>query len=1248
QGSWTHLFRVRSRLQGLLASPSARHPPYLRRAKNPQPRRLKARPMKMAPDILDSLSRVQEEIDKSFAALEAVSSQIHSIRDSVAETSERPLSAPLSPKTRPNKPLREPAPLLAHRELKSQRNPLSKAAPTLSTKSGAGVESTQLRLHGRWMDLATQSAEGPTSNRKTKIRNRMSSAGESEGTQISKHKAIEPFHPQSMFRLCWDMVAMTLIFGDTVTLPLALAWDVQMGGPDAFSQLLQVSFWVSLTFWSSDLLMNLNTATYRRGVLVTSRLGILVSYARGWLLFDVCLLTFDAFYVGSSASVSSELRLLRVTRILRLLRLLRMLKLTKVNSIIEETAANSGRQWVTVVIAITNTSIAMIFCAHVLTCMWYWVGRTLTDDVTSPVVSWIELAEAQSVAGWVQYLHAMRWIINSPSPPLIDAASGVERGLDILVSVFVIAVMGSAISKISGTIAELRAMNEARDRRRREVRQYLSSQHVSFELVSRIMRFVDYRLEKVSSAQLDTSLISPTLQLELYVGQRSSYVMEMPIFRLLSECYHEVFGALCAALMKNVYEKGESVFIAGSWVSYLHITATGEYDYIEGFDTEGDAQELSGIHWFGELSLYTEGTLHQSSLCALSFAETFTLAGPALADCVKQSRGCMAMFCDYAKDFVSGMQGTKSKSGDRDQKRIAEECCKKNQHYQDLYPDPKTRLRNIQIPIRVSRQSSNGSAIGGVESPGEGLVKQQTMPAPIRRSSDSRRSNESIKSVHFKDQDEVVSNSLSDTMTRFRPAALEPVDPGLDLWLKSLRGTALDGSALASNLQDLLPELHPEHSPHLVFEQAPERDRAESSCISILALLKDRYDIFTQPQPPNVKLKDEQWTELQELMTWIDPDLEQVHAVLVVLAIRALGKSKAVLQQMPRTMRRPERAVLQLMDSERNVVPSVLWLSPRSLTFIEDALAVHELFNLAQMLQGENLPANVAQLRDCIAEKGQDVFRFYILFLLGFMSGIAAGQGSRFMNGKNATSVISGIQLLKRLMECSPGAIYWGYLEDRAHKLRIDFHTAEDLVLTRLSCLARVQDEKDYLLLRTSWDALKARERLALTDHFLADGIKEQAFVLEFLPNCMANAKANSTVGLAGLLGVLVDLLNNLNTSIDSMPEMEKVIPVDLSEMAEFIAVVQNRFVFLTCVSRCQLQFVGQRVYLKMTGSNWGRTTDPDSDMTSLAYTLQDILQKQEVLEARRSSDTMDIDKAPKRSYPLERISSFDVRQEAF
>ena len=57
-------------------------------------------------------------------------------------------------------------------------------------------------------------------------------------------------------------------------------------------------------------------------------------------------------------------------------------------------------------------------------------------------------------------------------------------------------VLGTAVSKISNTLAELRAMNEEHDRQRREIRMYLTSQSAPFELVSRIMKFVDYRLDK--------------------------------------------------------------------------------------------------------------------------------------------------------------------------------------------------------------------------------------------------------------------------------------------------------------------------------------------------------------------------------------------------------------------------------------------------------------------------------------------------------------------------------------------------------------------------------------------------------------------------------------------------------------------------------------------------------------------------------------------------------------------------------
>ena len=80
--------------------------------------------------------------------------------------------------------------------------------------------------------------------------------------------------------------------------------------------------------------------------------------------------------------------------------------------------------------------------------------------------------------------------------------------------------------------------------------------------------------------------------------------------------------------------------------------------------------------------------------------------------------------------------------------------------------------------------------------------------------------------------------------------------------------------------------------------------------------------------------------------------------------------------------------------------------------------------------------------------------------------------------------------------------------------------------------------------------------------------------------------------------------------------------------MGEFIAAVQNRFVFQTCVSRwgrfwaisdvpasshfqlflcrCKYHISGDRVRVEMTGGNWGRTNDPDTDMTSLAYIVKD------------------------------------------
>jgi len=937
---------------------------------------------------------------------------------------------------------------------------------------------------------------------------------------------------------------------------------------------------------------------------------VVLAYLKGWFIFDLALIVLDVLTAATlgSANNGTANTTFRTVRLARALRLLRLVKMSKFNQVLQEVAASTGRQWMILVMAITNMSTLILVVAHILTCVWFgvgmWTQERYEDSLRQSAIpllsrSWVAEADALNVPGWVQYLHSFRFILNNPSPAPLAPGSDVERLVDIFMYIFCLVIIGTSISTISSTLAELRAMNEEHARQRREIRIYLTNQNAQFDLVSRIMKFVDYKLEKMSPTNFDSSLISSTLQTELYVGQRSGFLSPLPIFLLTEEAYHDVFAAACAVLKKDIYETGEAVFSAGGFSTALHITTTGAYKF---FDFNGKEKTMEGVHWFEELSLYAEVLLHRTTLTALTFAELFTLAGNDLADCIRKSPGCTRMFCEYAKEFVNAMQKANGEMPHEDQVKLSDRCCKQNSVYQILYPDPTTMLENIDI-LKEDVEEDEEEVIAGVESADSSgsRSKETTLPEekfPTESSMWPMRGHD-------------MCHQMSMGLSTFVQAVVRP----------AASAAAVEADAMALKLQAVIPELNAQKGSHVVLKQPLERDRAESSCISVLALAAGKYDIFTKPQAPAAKLRAEQWYQLRDIIRWIRPTEEQLHAVMVLLAIRALGKSKAIVNQLPKSQRRPERAVLYLMEFHENVVPSSTRLDEDGLRRVRKALEVHETFNLAQMLQGENIPANVNQLQELIrgyAEEGMEVFRFYILFLLGFMSGLASGHGSRFMNATNAPAVISGIGMLQHLMDATARGIYWGFAAARAAALRLPQRTAEDFVLVRLACLSRVQDAHGYKELRRAWDSLGAREQSFLVQHFLSDGLEERALVLEFLPACVANAKTNSLVGLTILLEVLVDLLSNLWMAVESMPNLKGVqmIPVDLSDMGEFIAAVQNRFVFQTCVSRCKFHFVDERVRVEMTGGNWGRTNDPDTDMTSLAYIVKDVLMKQQVMES--------------------------------
>jgi len=1093
----------------------------------------------------------------------------------------------------------EPAALIEHRQKKFEASigwywPLGTVSSLTQTTTLLGNQK-EVRLHNRWMQLSMQ----------TEAVLALSEYRRMPSLKGLKHAPsymsggppdlpLRLFHPLGKTRVIWDLCGLLLLIVDTILLPLSLAFGWTSGTQDAGSFILLLDFIASVFFWTLDIFMNVNTAFYSKGALVYDRHAIVRRYVKTWCVLDVCVVVLDYVTLANvlAEDRGADLTVLRFARIIRAFRLVRLLKIARFDDLMQEIAASTGRQWIMLVVAIINTTVAILLIAHVMTCIWVGVGEFIQRDdhwlalAALPDDRWSEYVESVPIpvlTPWVKYLHAFRYVMASPSPPVMAPDSAEERLFDIMTSIFTFVVIGGAISKISGTVVELRGMNEAKSKQRCEIRHYLQSQDASFELVSRVMKFAEYKLEKMMPTSFDPSLISLTLQTELSVNQRSRYIKQVPIFDLTSQLWPEVFSSICVVLRKVVCENREDVFVAGGLSTALYITVTGEYSHVEGYDGQGEVTELSGVTYLEELSLYVDALAHQSSLMARTFAEMFTLDGDSLVKCLGSAPSCAAMFFEYAKEFTMAVKKAGGRASLEIQTALSERCCKKTQIYQDMYPDQETRLSNIDLSHIVS----------------------VCVNTPTRKSTSSE----------WPMMQMDTSNGLGETQTS------GPVKGAELIWLIEVGWpNKLVESEISEQLQTTLPEISPDHGPHVLFEQGLERDRAESSCICTLALVHNRYDIFTNVQPPSAKLLTSQWDQLQEIVSWIRPTKDKIHAVLVLLAIRSLGKSKSVTNQVPKGERSPESVVLHLIDNFKNVVPSVQALSDEGLMYAKGALNLHAIFNLAQMLQGENVPANVFQLQENVKRDGSEVLRFYILFLLGFMSGLNAGRGSKFMTARRAENVIEGVRMLKYLLEASACGIYCGYLEARAHVLNVPFLTPEDLVLVRLACLARVEDRNAYRQLQEAWHTLGANERTTLLQHFLADGIEDMAFVFEFLPDCVANAVRNPAIGLTCLLELLVCLLHMLQPAASGMMANmpgAKVVLVNLSDMSEFIACVRNRFIFETSISRCKVRFAHGRVQLEMTGSNWARVNEPNSDITSLAYSVKDVLQKQRQLETQ-------------------------------
>merc|ERR1719271_283561 len=227
-----------------------------------------------------------------------------------------------------------------------------------------------------------------------------------------------------------------------------------------------------------------------------------------------------------------------------------------------------------------------------------------------------------------------------------------------------------------------------------------------------------------------------------------------------------------------------------------------------------------------------------------------------------------------------------------------------------------------------------------------------------------------------------------------------PSPSGVSGWL----GSGSWESILEEHIPNTLPELHPITGTYsrLSAQGADERKRATTTILNSFFLLVNSYDDFVYCQEENVRMSPELWNEFQEVVDWADMTQEMIHVALVFFTLRGHGKITTFVEMCPPDcLGSAERAIIYAMEELQESVPSVKTLNADMKELLTDTFKLHELFNFAQMLQGENIPWSIKYLQDHIKEHGDQALRFYLLCLVGMMSALildSSKRGSKFMN----------------------------------------------------------------------------------------------------------------------------------------------------------------------------------------------------------------------------------------------------------
>jgi len=551
-----------------------------------------------------------------------------------------------------------------------QRRPSTKSSISISANSASDEDFVLFPTIPEWLETEhelgspgsqaiTRMASGPN-HKQQQYRDPV--PAEATMTVLEDNPVEEYYGPLSQFiafpsspcRLVWDFTGAGLIFFDLVGIPM-LVFDPPR---NLFATCMD---WFTLVFWTLNMPLTLLVGFVKDGQTIVHPMKILANYIKTWLLIDLLVVvpdwTFTLASLGSDekSGAAGSVKLLRILRLVRMVRLLRLLKLRKILDTVNEMIDS---EYLSICVSILKMILLVVMINHYIGCMWFAMGNAQSGP------NWIEYYGFHDDDWGYQYFTAFHWSITqfTPAGMNIQPQSIGERIFAVLVVIFALVGFSYVVGSITGSLTQLRMMQEDAGKQFFSLRRYLKQNNIKRELAGRIQKYIEHQWnkQKLNMSEKNVKLLSylsEQLYSELQCEVALPHLSIHPLFEHIRYNQRITANRMSKeAIAYKVLASSDYLFIQGENATNMYILVTGRLKYYQNQVLRENVDMAED--WIAEPVLWTKKWIHLGELTAEIESDLLVVLPTEFCRVVSMNPAALSLVKPYVRNFMAWLNDT--------------------------------------------------------------------------------------------------------------------------------------------------------------------------------------------------------------------------------------------------------------------------------------------------------------------------------------------------------------------------------------------------------------------------------------------------------------------------------------------------------------------------------------------------------------------------------------------------------------